>query len=290
MNTVAYHCFHHTQTKSNIMYLNMLYYFCILSTLAAVYDHDFGVIRHDKDREQYRLLGAQPQFDCVARYSTIAQPGDYACGVLVAPDWILTAAHFLEDSSMWNIKDHTYYTRRIIKHPNLTPGATETQWSGWDMALVQLDRSVVDVSPASRYAGRGEVGVTITKIGYGYAGTGVDGLTMPRVGERMGGNNIVDSAGGSVNGRHFTNDVLVADFDSPLTDTVNRFGSSIPLELEVGGSKGDSGGGVFMVNNGKWELVGIVSGGLSREIKYGAMMAFARVSSASAWIDSVIHK
>ena len=69
---------------------------------------------------------------------------------------------------------------------------------------------------------------------------------------------------------------MVCDFDSPETPKFNRFGSPIPLKLEIGGSKGDSGGGVFMDNNGKTYLIGIVSGALNRHIKYGSVMALAR--------------
>ena len=68
----------------------------------------------------------------------------------------------------------------------------------------------------------------------------------------------------------------------------DRRGSPIPLELEIGGSKGDSGGGVFMDDNGTTVLIGIVSGALNRQIKYGSVMALARVSKANEWIDSVV--
>ncbi|HYO81077.1 MAG TPA: trypsin-like serine protease, partial [Bryobacteraceae bacterium] len=67
-------------------------------------------------------------------------------------------------------------------------------------------------------------------------------------------------------------------------------GSPEPLLKEIGGSKGDSGGGVFMLHGGKWQLIGIVSGALNRHIRYGSMAALARVSSANAWIDAVIGK
>ena len=115
-------------------------------------------------------------------------------------------------------------------------------------------------------------------------------MLNPRVAGRLGGNNTIDAVGGIFEGREFSTDVLACDFDSPETDTLNRFGSPKPLEFEIGGSKGDSGGGVFIKKNGHQELVGIVSGALNRQIKYGAVMALARVSSANTWIDSTIAK
>jgi hypothetical protein len=115
-------------------------------------------------------------------------------------------------------------------------------------------------------------------------------LKSPAIQERLGGQNVIDAAGGTVESRQFGTDVLVFDFDSPVDTTSNRFGSAEPLLLEIGGSKGDSGGGVFMRHSEGWQLIGIVSGALNRHIRYGSMAALARVSSANAWIDSVVGK
>lgn len=249
-----------------------------------------GIIRHDKDIQSYKNIGMMSEFDCVGRYATIKDTSDYATGVLISPKWVLTASHFVEDSSNWFFGNRYYNTIRIIKHPKLIPGATELQWNGWDLALIELDRAVVGIKPAIRYREKNEKGNVITKIGYGYWGNGNSGMLNPRVAGRLGGNNTIDAVGGIFEGREFSTDVLACDFDSPETDTLNRFGSPKPLEFEIGGSKGDSGGGVFIKKNGHQELVGIVSGALNRQIKYGAVMALARVSSANTWIDSTIAK
>lgn len=247
-----------------------------------------GIIRHDKDIQKYIKIGMSPKFDCVGRYSTTKDTTDYAAGVLIAQNWVLTASHFVEDSSIWKFGNKYDKTKRIIKNPKILPGASELQWNGWDLALIELEDSVLDIKPAIRYRGRNELGKVITKIGYGYWGDGKSGLKTPRVAGRLGGNNTIDAVGGTFEGRNFTDDVLACDFDNPETDTLNRLGSSVPLEFEIGGSKGDSGGGIFIDNNGHPELVGIVSGGLNRQIKYGSIMALARVSSSNNWIDSTI--
>nr|WP_273569099.1 hypothetical protein [Maribacter sp. Hal144] len=176
----------------------------------------------------------------------------------------------------------------MIKHPEIKPDAEETQWNGWDMALIELDEPVQDMVPAKRYYGNKELGQTITKIGYGFIGNGKTGMDDPRKQEKLGGQNVVDAIGGTFENREFSTNVMVCDFDSPDTPEFNHFGSPIPLELEIGGSKGDSGGGVFMEVDGQMVFVGIVSGALNREIKYGAVMALVRVSRANEWIDSVI--
>lgn len=240
-----------------------------------------GITRHDTERQQYRDIGKRSEFDCVGRYSISIESTDYATGVLVSPNWVLTAAHFVEDTSVWFFGDQYYKTKRIVKHPKLEPGASETQWLGCDMALIELEKSVLNVKPAVRYSGSSEVDAMITKIGFGYVGDGKLGLANPRAQERLGGNNIVEAAGGTFEGRNFSSDVLVCDFDDPSDSGTNKFGSSKPLDLEIGGSKGDSGGGVFINEDGQQMLVGIVSGALNREIKYGAVMALARVSSAN---------
>jgi hypothetical protein len=246
------------------------------------------VIRHDVDVERYRELGHRLEFASVGRYSTSRTSADYAAGVLIAPTWVLTAAHFPEERTVWLFGNELYETKRIVRHPRLVPGAGEQQWTGWDLALIELDRPVTGVRPAARYRGENEVGKLVTKIGYGYLGDGVNGLKSPPVAERLAGQNVIDAAGGRLGSRTFGPDVLVFDFDSPLSSETNRFGSPTPVALEIGGAKGDSGGGVFAHNAGQWQLLGIVSGGLSREIRYGSVAALARVSTANTWIDSVI--
>ncbi|MBX2963733.1 MAG: trypsin-like serine protease [Cyclobacteriaceae bacterium] len=262
---------------------------CLLFMTSMSVNKTNGIIRHDIDIERYRELGRMPQFDCVGRYSSTVTSDDYAAGVLIADRWILTASHFIGDTSVWLFGDKYYKSKRTVIHPKIEPGASERQWTGWDLALIELTEPVTNVEPASRYYGTAEVGSIITKIGYGYIGDGLHGMKSPRESERLGGQNTIDAAGGIFESRSFSTDVLVFDFDSPISKLTNKFGSADPLDLEVGGSKGDSGGGVFGQFNNEWKLVGIVSGALNREIKYGSVAALARVSSANEWIDSVIN-
>ncbi|MEL6538152.1 MAG: trypsin-like serine protease [Bacteroidota bacterium] len=248
------------------------------------------LIRHDTDISEYRKIASQPQFDCVGRYASSEESEDYAVGVLIAKDWVLTASHFVEDSSVWFFGGEYYRTQKIFRHPtlDLLPDDRPAQWDGVDLALIKLDRNVKGVRPAVLYQGEAEEGMIITKIGYGYAGDGLAGLNSPRSQERLGGQNTIDLVGGEINGIDLSANVLVCDFDNPQSDTLNLLGSPVPLPLEIGGSKGDSGGGVFFCDTDTCQLVGIVSGALNRQIKYGSLMAFARVSTARLWIEKVV--
>lgn len=259
-----------------------------LAGFSSIKSHLPGMIRHDVPIEKYRDLAKSDKFQSIARYSESPESTDYAVGVLISKKWILTAAHFVHQPSVWKIGDQFYKTKRIVKHPLLEPGAEETQYMGHDLALVELQSSVENIEPAKRYYGDQELGKTITKIGFGYIGNGQTGLNDPRIQEKLAGQNVIDAVGGIFEGREISPSVMVCDFDSPESKEFNVFGSPIPLELEIGGSKGDSGGGVFIEENGQTYLVGIVSGALNRQIKYGSVMALARVSTANEWIDSII--
>lgn len=271
-------------------YIYLLLSFIVYTSFCVPFTWSEGIIRHDTHINAYRKIGSQSSFDCVGRYSISEESKDYAAGILVASNWVLAAAHFVEDSSVWYFGNSYYKTQKVLRHPKLyqLPEDRPAQFDGVDLALVKLDRKVVGIQPAVLYAGKDELGMIITKIGYGYVGDGLIGMESPRVQERLGGHNTIDQVGGTINEITLSSDVLVCDFDNPQSDTLNLLGSPLPLPLEMGGSKGDSGGGVFVCKGDTCQLVGIVSGALNRQITYGSLMAFARVSTARTWIEEVI--
>ena len=76
----------------------------------------FGMIRHDVDIEKYMEIGKQSKYDCVGRYSISESKEDYAVGVLISSQWVLTAAHFVQDSSVWKFGGNFYRTKMQRKH------------------------------------------------------------------------------------------------------------------------------------------------------------------------------
>ena len=63
--------------------------------------------------------------------------------------------------------------------------------------------------------------------------------------------------------------------------------SSEPLTLEGTTVPGDSGGPAFAKIQGQWKVIGITSSG-STDSNYGDVGIFTRVSSHTAWIESVL--
>lgn len=240
------------------------------------------VIRHDVPDSEY--LASEQEFPALV---DLPQEGH---GVLIAPKWVVTAAHAVEQLELREITLHG--KRRNVKcvfvHPGytrlpkeLTEGdskpAMDFLRSFHDIALLELDSAVFDVAPIAANRSTNELGMEVTIYGKGKTGNGVNGQNPGgphRTALRRASNTITRVEG----------QWLIYRFD----------GDSSAHQHEGMLGNGDSGGPVLIRENGNWLLVGLASWkyweGDMEHFKagfYGQDSYQLRISHYSDWIDSV---
>jgi D-alanyl-D-alanine carboxypeptidase len=219
------------------------------------------IIRHDREDAKYLELGA--------RFPEVGFIGRDGEGTLVAPQWVLTAAHVARgippNLRRVIFEDVDYQIAEVFIHPD---------WKGrgpHDIALLRLSEPVKGVTPAALYTGTDEAGRIVTFVGRGDTGTG---LTGPKLADKKkrGATNKVDAA--DANWLYFT-------FDDPATAT----------DLEGISGPGDSGGPALLEINGKRYVAGVsVWGNPGKQGRgtYGAKEGYTRVSSHHEWIAATL--
>jgi hypothetical protein len=241
------------------------------------------VVRESQDDALYRTLGSSTPYDSVGRFvGTTTKSGILASGTLVAPEWVLTAAHVVDSakSLSFSIGGQSYEVDRTI----IYPGWNGNLWSGNDIGLVHLVKAVDNIKPAQLYTGSSELNRTDTVVGFGATGTGDSGDTKGD-GLKRAAQNVISQI---ENKR-----LLVADFDSPLPAGAAPLGYSHSLPLEGMIAPGDSGGGLFITTSTGTYLAGVNSFvgsdfGQPRSV-YGNFSGHTRVSAFSDWIEASIR-
>ena len=247
----------------------------ILVLMAFPLDAWSATIRDDVPDSDYVALGNDAAF--AAGGTFVNSWGYTGCGILIAPDWVLTAAHlFAAASSGTFTLDGTAYTStQLITDPSWDGNSS----GGSDLGLVHLSSSLTPIPPPLLYTGSTLLGQTATFVGYGFTGTGLTGWKTLD-GQKRGFQDVVD-----VNNSNFgnTTSVFGATFDSPANN-------ALPLEGCV--APGDSGGGVFVSDGSQYYLAGVISFVASTSgnanSTYGNISGFDSILPAMPWITSIV--
>lgn len=271
--------------------------FCLLAVSTAV---GAVITRADVDDAKYRTPPS-------AFPALVDMPGE-GHGVLIAPQWVVTAAH-AAPMQMEGMDDDVVIggvarkVKRVVTYPGYKklPNeiVTEALASGDlsnisaflassdDIALIELASPVTDVTPIPIYRGNQEVGMTAELLGKGATGNGDKGqdpLSAHRTVLRRAFNVIAGADARYVWYR----------FDPPAC--------ALPLEGITG--SGDSGGPLLIGEGASKQLIGLASwsryppdhpfwkrwapGRPFVEGLYGVVVYGVRVSRYVQWIDGVI--
>lgn len=261
---------------------------CFALLLALAPAASAVVIRDDVDDLQYRLAAAS--FPAL-----VDIPGE-GHGVLIAPQWVLTAAHAVTwqtELRIVTVGGTPRAVERVVLHPGYRKlpqpmidaaiasgdGAAVTAHvaASDDVALLRLAQPVDDVAPVKIHRAPA-VGEVVRIIGKGATGTGAHGHSPH-------GPNRTDlrqafNAVSSIEGRW-----LGYVFDAPP--------GALPLEGAAG--NGDSGGPLLVAAGDDWQLAGITSwkrvdGHIATACpgRYGQWSYAVNVAHYAGWIEATM--
>lgn len=235
--------------------------------------------RDDRDDSLYTALAG----NYAAVGTVLANGSSFGTGTLIAPNYVLTAAHVVRDYSAvsFTLNGVTYEGAWSIPNPNWL----NATMFDWDIAVFRLKTPVAGVTPSPLYTNTDELTRTATLVGYGMTGTGLTGAVESQ-GTKRACQNVLDAYG---TGWGYTTQMLVADFDNGTTQK-NRCGTPTRLELEGLVGPGDSGGPVYVDVGGVSYVAGIITAvfGLEPLGQYGHSVAMTRVSSFDDWINGIL--
>lgn len=247
---------------------------------AIIVRHDVAASRHQEFAEPFR----KTVVDLAIPRRDGASPHGNGAGTLIAPRWVLTAAHVaaaMKEGHPLNrvslphqiyVDGEAFEVEAVFIHPD---------WRGdigpADIALLRLSKLVPAAVPACLYGKDGEVGQTVIIAGMGETGTG---LTGP-----AGEGGALLAATAKVTTVEAEGSIISWTFRPPDDPEVTA--------LEGISGPGDSGGPALVYDHGRLCVAGVSSAGDGMgngRGRYGSREFYTRVSTYRAWLESVMER
>ncbi len=259
----------------------------LLSLLITSTSASAIVIRHDVEDARYRVS--------VSEFPALADMPGEGHGVLIAPQWIVTAAHAVTwqpEIKQVIVNGVARDVEKLVIHPGykkppqelLDQALATWDWTLFraslsasdDIALIKLKKAVSDTSPVPINKSEREFNEIVEIIGKGATGNGDTGYQFS------------DSHRTEL--RRAQNKVTSA-YGRWLCYLFNKPSNALPLE--GGSGSGDSGGPVLMRSGKGLSLAGVTSWADPQSTvrtpgRYDQISCNVRISHYAEWIESVI--
>lgn len=237
----------------------------VLSAVSVSQSGAAELHQHSQPERVARIINGTQTSDYPA-VGLIGESGDHFCtGTLIAPQYVLTAAHCAEGvgnaSGTFTVGGRSYQTERVFIHPNYNGNSIGSD-SANDIAIYKLSQPVVGVEPMAIFTGIPQVGQLLTLVGFGGGGNGTTG-TNGDFGIKRVGTTPIDQV---------TRTLIHWDFEN---------------NTEANTAPGDSGGPAFVTINGVKYIAGVTSGGDSPNASIGDHSFDTRVDAYADWITSI---